>query len=113
MDAEEQLRSLGDQIINLAEHDPLKTEIALISLKSIHTLLVKKVEDDEDLSVQYPPYQQNPNHLIEHNPIPTISLSNSNPYGYFEEHPQVYSSTLQNDVMNQARSVPFLFHNQQ
>ena len=47
MNLENRLRELGDQILKLTEHNQLKTEIAMVSLKSIHQLLVKKNNEDE------------------------------------------------------------------
>lgn len=104
---ERRLRELGDQILKLSEHDQLKTEIAMISLKSIYQLLTK---NDEEEGNDIPP--QFPNMFPDPVPMPTIPIGNINQFGHYDE-PQVYASSFNNDLINQASSIPFLFHNQQ
>lgn len=110
MNLENRLRELGDQILKLTEHNQLKTEIAMVSLKSIHQLLVKNNDEDENQS-QFQTYQQNSNIFIDPAQMNPAPMNNINQYGHFDD-PQVYASSFNNNLINQAASIPFLYHNQ-
>ena len=110
MNLENRLRELGDQILKLAEHNQLKTEIAMVSLKSIHQLLVNNNEDEEN-QPQFPAFQQNSNVYVDTTQMNAAPMNNVNQFGHYDE-PQVYASSFNNNLISQAASIPFLFHNQ-
>ena len=106
---ENKLRELGEQILKQAEHDQLKTEIAMISLESIHQLLVNNSsnadESEENNIPQFPQYHINTNIFQDAQHTAQTFL------GGFDE-PQTFGASSNNELRSQLSSIPFLFHNQ-
>lgn len=104
---ENRLRDLGNQILKLADHNQLNTEIAMVSLESIHRLLVKNEEEEEN-QPQFPMFQQNANIYIDPAQLNQVPMGN-----FHFADPQVFASPINANLVNQAASIPYLYRNPQ
>lgn len=103
------LHELGDSIIKAAESSPLQSEIAAVSLESIHALLIST--DQNATNEPQQPIQQNQNIFADQMQGPYQQPAHVPGYG-FDEHvtPAVIGPQYNADIINQANSIPFLYH---
>ena len=117
----QQLKELGDHIIKAAESSPLQSEIAAVSLESIHTLLVSTDQNTPNDDLRgLNPYQGH--NVFEQGQIPyqhPMQPQMMQPQGNIPEYgideqmqtPQVFAPQINADIISQARNIPFLYHN--
>ena len=101
------LKDLGEQILKNAEISPLTNEIALMSLESIHSLLVNTDKNHDDLNQNR---QSNASNIYVDN---HSSMGYTNAFqGFSFEDPivPVVAPNFNNELINQASSIPFLYH---
>ena len=114
------LKELGEQIIKAAESSPLQTEIAVVSLESIHNLIVSSDQNVGITDMRSQTFQGNNifeqgQMVYQHQMQPAPSLlqpSTMNEYNFDEQiqQPAVIAPQYGTDVMSQVNKVPFLFH---
>lgn len=103
----QKLKEIGDQIIKAVESSPLQAEIAQISLESIHHLIVST---DQNAGVDDYRQPMHPNMYVDQQMgYPQQMLQQM--YQFDEAMPPaVIGPQYSTDVMTQANSIPFLYH---
>ncbi|KAH0790341.1 hypothetical protein GPJ56_005637 [Histomonas meleagridis] len=107
------LTELGDQILRSIEGDQLQTEIAMISLESIHKMIVLNPsipQFQDNQPIQYQGYPQSTNMFYNQSAMPSIAPQEI-PYQFDGKIPRVMGAALGNDIITQSlNDIPFLYH---
>lgn len=103
------LQDLGDQILRAIEHDQLQSEIAVISLENMHAMIANPRSSDDDPKTTQQSYPPMNNMYVDNNP--NYPGYQPNPFFMDEQVvPAVIGPQYNSDLMLQAQSIPFLFH---
>ena len=112
------LKELGDQILRSIEGDQLQTEIALISLESIHKMIVINPSiqvsqfQENAQRLQYQPYPQSTNLFYDQSTM-IQSIGPQIPYQYDGKiPPRVMGPSFDNELIKHSYNIPFLYHKQ-
>ena len=119
----QQLKELGSHIIKAAESSPLQSEIAAVSLESIHNLLVTTNQNPNQIDDF-----RTPNAYQTHNAYDPVQMQYQPPMQQQQQGvneyvfdappeqqmqpPTVIAPQYSNNILSQAQNIPFLFHNQ-